>query len=81
MPAKVPENFGILELYPHTNTDLGVLQLIGLVWTRATTPCMVLDLHFEFMEKFTFPLLKCLSLVPATPPYYVLFAPLAFIHP
>jgi hypothetical protein len=51
MHARVPENFDILELYPHTNTDLGVLQLIRLVWTRDTTPCMVLDLHFEFMEK------------------------------
>jgi hypothetical protein len=65
--------------FSHTNSILGILRLVGLIWMRATTPCI--GSCFELLENSLFPALKWLNLVPTAPPYYVFFALLAFVCP
>lgn len=39
MVAKLADAFVFCSLFLHTDSYLGVLRLVELVWTRATTPC------------------------------------------
>jgi hypothetical protein len=79
MPIKVPHVCHILAPISSYELPFGCSSAL---WTRMDEGynTMVLDLHFDLMEKLTFfPPFKWLSLVHA-PPYYVLFAPLAIIY-
>jgi hypothetical protein len=80
MPAKPSDVFGILALISSYELRFGCYS------TRCTPMdedynTMVLDIHFELMEKFSFSIPQILSLLPIAPPIMSssLLLPL-FIH-
>jgi hypothetical protein len=81
MVIKVADVYGILA--PISSCKLRFECSLAR-WTRMDEGynTMVLDIYFYLLKNYSFfPLLKWLSLVPAAPPYYVLFSTLAFIYP
>jgi hypothetical protein len=68
---------GKWSIFPCTNSDFGVLWLVELVWTRATTPCSWICILW-LRKNSLFSSSKWLSRIAVAPPYCVLFAPLAF---